>query len=78
MAKKVLKKISLKDIKNDKNQIVELQQLRKGVLFRFVDKKKVYEFIGGGFSKGFEYRSTDDISDFFTTKNGNKKVEIGF
>ncbi len=61
---------------------VELQEsrfskLKRGEWFRFVGKRKVYKFDGGGKVRGFHYYADDDSNDYHTTKT-DRIVEIGF
>jgi hypothetical protein len=54
-----------------------LSSLKKGELFRFKGKKKVYIYDGGGKVRGFNYTGYDDISDFHSTKT-DRAVDTDF
>lgn len=48
--------------------MTRFSKIKKGVYFSFPGKKKVYEFLGGGKKRGFNYVDTLDISAFHSTK----------
>lgn len=47
---------------------VKFSTIKKGTLFNFPNRKKLYEFLGGGKKKGWSYRANDDINAHYTTK----------
>lgn len=55
----------------------KFSKIKKGELFKFEGKRKVYIFEGGGKVRGFKYSDFNDTSNFFTTKV-DRKIQIGF
>lgn len=55
--------------------MVRFSDIRKGDVFSFPGKKKVYVFLGGGPKRGYVYQAYDDIGSCYSTKT-NREVEL--
>lgn len=55
----------------------KFSKIKKGEVFRFKGKRKVYVFDGGGKVRGFRYTTYSDINDTHATKV-DRVIELGF
>jgi sortase (surface protein transpeptidase) len=54
-----------------------LSKLKKGDIFRFIGKKKVYKYEGKDRKYGYSYQAMDDISASYNTKK-DREIDVDF